>query len=207
MNYRAITSRNSWIPIFCGILLAIFTFVLPFTGVILQELNDIKHRMWTTRFLWYSWRLAETIVPRLGIILGLLAFAMVLIYYDNVAVHRRAAWRFEVDVTHPDTLPSPAFVIAIGYGDAAFAQFRRTPHSGILTKCFWPEYDKSCPTNFSDVIKSFNSSIYGQLWYLSYRPNSTREEYSNLSQKHILQVFTSCAYVTRGESMRKANLI
>ncbi|UDD61145.1 hypothetical protein AFCA_008528 [Aspergillus flavus] len=116
---------------------------------------------------------------------------MVWIYYDNVAVHRRAAWRFEVDVTHPDTLPSPAFVIAIGYGDAAFAQFRRTPHSGILTKCFWPEYDKSCPTNFSDVIKSFNSSIYGQLWYLSYRPNSTREEYSNLSQKHILQVFTS----------------
>lgn len=47
---------------------------------------------------------------------------MVWIYYDNVAVHRRAAWRFEVDVTHPDTLPSPAFVIAIGYGLAAFAQ-------------------------------------------------------------------------------------
>ncbi|RAQ69461.1 hypothetical protein COH20_006442 [Aspergillus flavus] len=83
--------------------------------------------------------------------------------HSTAPSHRRAAWRFEVDVTHPDTLPSPAFVIAIGYGDAAFAQFRRTPHSGILTKCFWPEYDKSCPTNFSDVIKSFNSSIYGQL--------------------------------------------
>ncbi|KAE8365066.1 hypothetical protein BDV27DRAFT_107787 [Aspergillus caelatus] len=168
--------KNSWIPIVCGILLIIFTFVLPFTGVILRELNVIER---------------QSLAPRLGIILGLIAFAMVWIYYDNVAVHRRTAWKFEVDVTHPDTLPAPAFVVAIGYGDAAFAQFRRTPHSGVLTKCFWPEYDKSCPTNFSDAIKSFNSSTYGQLWYLLYQPNSTGEEYSNLSQKHIFQIFTS----------------
>lgn len=46
--------RNSWKAILCGIILAIFTFVLPFTGVILQKLNVIKHCMRTTRFLWYS---------------------------------------------------------------------------------------------------------------------------------------------------------
>lgn len=132
------------------------------------------------------------IIPRLGILLGLIAFVMVWIYYDKVAVPGRAAWKFQRDYTLPDALPSPAFAIAIGYGDAAFAQFRPIPHSNILTKCFWPEYNISCPTNISGDIKSFNSTTYGTLWYLKYQPNSTEEVYTNLSQKHLLQVFTSC---------------
>ncbi|KAF7616275.1 hypothetical protein AFLA_009772 [Aspergillus flavus NRRL3357] len=69
-----------------------------------------------------------------------------------------------------------------------------TPRYHPWVDSFRHEYDKSCPTNFSDIIKSFNSSIYGQLWYLSCQPNSTGEEYSNLSQKHILQIFTSWGF-------------
>lgn len=145
-----------------------------------------------------SWLLNRTnifsgnIIPRMGIILRLLAFVMVWLYYDRVAVPEREAWKFQMNVTRPDSLLSPAFTVTIGSADAAFAQFHRSPNNTLPTKCFWPEYNISCPNSIPNDMKSFNSSVYGELWYLTYQPNSISEQYSNLSQRHIFQVFTSC---------------
>jgi hypothetical protein len=123
-----------------------------------------------------------------------MGFVFVWIYYAHVAIPVRSAWKYEVKTTYERTLPPPAFVVAIGDHDAAYAQFRATQGSNILTKCFWPEYDKVCHSPFAkqaDIV-DWNSTRYGRLWYISHIPDREKESYTELSQKQLLQVFMSC---------------